>query len=238
MHENWLAERGEDFRAGVQIATLDPFRDIRTPSMTSSKMPPACSMPFTSSSSPVMPQVRYAVASSKTQPVTAGARVIPSTKSGFFCAPHTRKLTPRQQERLSEAFAADEAYISVEVAYHCAQQVRDVFHQDTPAQGRRLAAHLVERLPACPIPEIARLGRTLRKWKDALNAYFDTDGASNAPHRSHQRNHRTRQIHRQRLPQPHQLPTPNTPHRRRPRCLHPHSTLKHPIYSVGTWGAP
>ena len=66
-------------------------------------------------------------------------------------------------------------------------QVREVFHQVIPAQGQRLAAHLIQRLPACPIPEIARLGRTLRKWKDALDAYFDTGGASNAPHRSHQR---------------------------------------------------
>ena len=127
---------------------------------------------------------------------------------------------------------ADEAHISVEVAYRCAQQVRDVFHQDTPAQGRRLAARLVERLPTCPIPEIARLGRTLRKWKDAFLAYFDTGGASNAPHRSHQRNHRTRQTHRQRLPQPHQLQTPNAPHHRRPRRLHPHSTLKSPFICI------
>lgn len=97
------------------------------------------------------------------------------------------RLTKRQQERLREAFTADEAHISVEVAYHCAQQVRDVFHQATPAQGRRLATHLIKRLPTCPIPEIARLGRTLRKWKDAFLAYFDTAGASNAPHRSHQR---------------------------------------------------
>ena len=74
---------------------------------------------------------------------------------------------------------ADEAHISVGVAYHCAQQVREVFHQATPAQGQRLAARLIQRLPACPIPEIARLGRTLRKWKDALDNYFDTDGASN-----------------------------------------------------------
>ena len=37
-------------------------------------------------------------------------------------------------------------------------QVREVFHQATPAQGQRLAAHLIESLPACPIPEIARLG--------------------------------------------------------------------------------
>ena len=91
------------------------------------------------------------------------------------------KLTPRQQERLREAFTADEAHISVEVAYLLTQQVREVFHQDTPAQGRRLAARLVERLPTCPIPEIARLGRTLRKWKDAFLAYFDTGGASNGP---------------------------------------------------------
>ena len=108
-------------------------------------------------------------------------------------------------------------------------QVREVFHQDTPTQGRRLAAHLIEPLPACHIPEIARLGQTLRKWKDALDAYFDTAGASNAPHRSHQQNHRTRKTHRQRLLQPHQLPTPNAPHHRRPRCLHPHSTMKTPL---------
>ena len=30
---------------------------------------------------------------------------------------------------------ADAAHISVVVAYHCAQQVRDVFHQDTPAKA-------------------------------------------------------------------------------------------------------
>ena len=91
------------------------------------------------------------------------------------------RLTKRQQERLREAFTADEAHISVEVAYLLTQQVRDVFHQDTPAQGRRLAARLIESLPACSIPEIARLGRTLRKWKDAFLAYFDTGGASNGP---------------------------------------------------------
>ena len=55
-----------------------------------------------------------------------------------------------------------------------------MFHQDTLVQGRQLAAHLIEVLPTCPIPEIARLGRTLRKWKTTILAYFDT-GASNGP---------------------------------------------------------
>ena len=26
VYKNWLAERGEDFRSGIQIATLDPFQ--------------------------------------------------------------------------------------------------------------------------------------------------------------------------------------------------------------------
>ena len=170
--------------------------------------------------------MRYAAASSKTRPVTADARAIPSTQVRLLLRASRHRLTPRQKERLREAFVADEAHISVEVAYRCAQQVRDVFHQATPAQGQRLAAHLIESLPACPIPEIARLGRTLRKWKDALDAYFDTGGASNGPTEAINGHYRTRQTHRQRLPQPHQLPTPNAPHRRRPRRLHPHSTLK------------
>ena len=70
---------------------------------------------------------------------------------------------------------------SVEVTYHCAQQVRNVFHQATPAHRRRPATHLMKRLPTCPIPKNARLGRTLRTWKDAFLAYFDTGGASNGP---------------------------------------------------------
>ena len=57
--------------------------------------------------------------------------------------------------------------------------MRDIFHQATPAHGRRLATPLMKRLPTCPIPEIACLGRTQRKWKDAFLAYFDTAGASN-----------------------------------------------------------
>ena len=94
-------------------------------------------------------------------------------------------------------------------------QVRDVFHEATPAQGRHLATRLIQSLPACPIPEIARLGRTLRKWKDALDAYFDTAGASNAPHRSHQRPPRTPTRLRPRVSKPHQLHHPSTPRNRR-----------------------
>ena len=72
---------------GCESRRWIPSRDIRTPSTTSSKTPPACSTPSILSSSLATPQVRCVVASSKTPWVTADARVIPSTKSGFFCAP-------------------------------------------------------------------------------------------------------------------------------------------------------
>ena len=42
------------------------------------------------------------------------------------------RLTKRQQERLRAAFTADEAHISVEVAYQPTGQVCDALHEDTP----------------------------------------------------------------------------------------------------------
>ena len=196
--------------------------------MTSSKTQPACSTPSISSSSPVTSLMKYAVASSKTPWVTADAQAIPSTKSGFFCTPRATS-SPHVNKNDSERPSRQMRRISVSKSLTFTGQVREVFHQDTPAQGQRLAARLIESLPACPIPEIARLGRTLRKWKDAFLAYFDTGGASNGPTEAINGHYRTRQTHRQRLPQPHQLPTPNAPHRRRPRRLHPHSTMKSPF---------
>ena len=29
MYKNWLAERGEQFRSGIQIATVDPFQGYK-----------------------------------------------------------------------------------------------------------------------------------------------------------------------------------------------------------------
>ena len=48
-------------------------------------------------------------------------------------------------------------------------------------QGTGLVAEILDSFPSCRIPEIARLGRTLRRWRAAILAYFDTDGASNGP---------------------------------------------------------
>lgn len=85
-----------------------------------------------------------------------------------------------QQTRLASAFVVHPDHAAVEVVYQCAQDLRDVFHQPTPTQGSRLAKHLITALPSCPIPEIARLGKTLRRRRTASLAYFDTDATARA----------------------------------------------------------
>ncbi|MBP2437064.1 hypothetical protein JOF34_001650 [Microbacterium amylolyticum] len=50
---------------------------------------------------------------------------------------------------------------------------------DNLAAGLGIAEKVVASFSSCPIPEIARLGRTLKRWKDAFLAYFTTGRANN-----------------------------------------------------------
>jgi transposase len=123
-------------------------------------------------------------------------------------------LTDRQRARLEKAFTTDERHVEVEVAWSCAQQVRAAYHQNTHAAGRTIAEKILAPFTRCPIPEVARLGRTLKQWRSEFLGYFDTGGASNGGteainglielHRRIARGFRNRQ-----------LPPQNAAHRRR-----------------------
>ena len=130
-----------------------PFQGTaRTPLTTSSKTQPVCWTPVTSSHSPrdAPGEVRRRAGQDATG--HRGCRGIPSCHIRLLLRAWRDRLTKRQQERLREAFTADEAHISVEVAYHCAQQVRDVFHQATPTHGRHLATQPHEAPTNVPHP--------------------------------------------------------------------------------------
>lgn len=88
-------------------------------------------------------------------------------------------LTDKQQARLDAAFAHRDEHVEVEVAWQCAQQLRDAYRQTDLTAGRVIAEQVVDTFHTCPIPEIARLGRTLRRWRDAFLAYFTTGRANN-----------------------------------------------------------
>ncbi len=54
-----------------------------------------------------------------------------------------------------------------------------MYTTDDKAKGRHIAEQIISSFPSCPIPEVARLGRTLRAWKSHLLARFDTHRISN-----------------------------------------------------------
>jgi transposase len=92
-------------------------------------------------------------------------------------------LTDRQRARLDAGLhaglhAGDPTW-EVTVTWQCYQRLRGIYHQPTPAAGRRLAEQVIASPPTCPIPEVARLGRTLRAWRRQVLAYFHTGGVSN-----------------------------------------------------------
>jgi transposase len=89
------------------------------------------------------------------------------------------KLTDKQKARLDRAIAADERHDEVYVAWQCAQQLRAAYTAESLVEGRRIAEKVLASFPTCPIPEIRRLGRTLKQWRQAFMAYFDTGRATN-----------------------------------------------------------
>ena len=179
VYKDWLTAREPVFRDGIQVATLDPFQGYKN-AIDDQLEDATCVLDafhIVKLATSAVDEVRRRI-----QQQTLGhrgRRGDPLYGIRNLLRAGRERLTHRQQKRLHTAFAAHEDHVAVEVAYQCAQDVRDMFHQPSLAQGRRLAFRVIETLPSCPIPEIARLGRTLRKWKATILAYFDTHGASN-----------------------------------------------------------
>jgi transposase len=178
-YADWLDARGEAFRTRVTIATLDPFHGYKN--AIDDQLQDAVSVldafHIVKLGGQAVEEVRR-----RLQQAIHGHRgrkndPLYGIRNLLRCA--EERLTERQQVRLAKAIEADERHLEVFVAWQCAQQLRQVYHQPNAAAGRQLAEKIIDSFPACPIPEIARLGRTLKRWKAAFLAYFDTAGASN-----------------------------------------------------------
>ncbi len=89
-------------------------------------------------------------------------------------------LSERQHRRLSAGLMVGDPQGEVELAWSCYQQLRALYAGTAGLRQRRsLAEKIIASFPTCPIPEVARLGRTRRAWRAQVLAYFDTDGLSN-----------------------------------------------------------
>jgi transposase len=179
VYADWLQARGDAFRARVQVATLDPFHGYKNAidDQLDDAVAVLDAFHVVALASKALDQVRRRVQ----QEIHGhrGRKGDPLYGIRHILHAGPERLTDRQRARLDRALAADERHEEVAVAWQCAQQVRAVYHAATPAEGRAIAERIIAAFPSCPIPEIRRLGTTLRRWRAAFLAYFDTDGASN-----------------------------------------------------------
>ncbi|SLM92947.1 transposase [Brevibacterium yomogidense] len=80
-----------------------------------------------------------------------------------------------------------EAIIEVEVAWPCANQLRDAYRVKDLTEGSKFAERMLESFATCPISEFRRLGNTLTQWKAAFMSYLSTvqsnSGGTNAVNR-------------------------------------------------------
>ena len=89
-------------------------------------------------------------------------------------------LTERQHRKLQICLPLGDPDGEVELAWSCYQQLRAIYAGTASLRERRvLAEKVIASFPTCPVPEVARLGRTLRAWRAQVLAYFATDGLSN-----------------------------------------------------------
>jgi transposase len=178
-YRDWLDARGQQFRDGVKEATLDPFHGYKNAidDQLADAVAVLDAFHVVKLATTAVDECRrrlqqqiHGHRSRKTDPLY---RIRNLLRAG------QERLTDRQRARLATAFTADERHVEVEVAYRCAQQLRSVYHQTSHAAGRRIAIQVLDTFASCPIPEIARLGRTLRQWRREFLGYFDTGGANN-----------------------------------------------------------
>ena len=111
MYKNWLAERGEQFRSGIQIAALDPFQGYKNAialacSTDATSVRGACHIVTLAGEAPGEGRRRI-------QQDTTGHRGRtgdPLYHIRLLLRASRDRLTKRQQERLREAFTADETH--------------------------------------------------------------------------------------------------------------------------------
>jgi len=178
-YATWLTDRSADFRGGVKVATLDPFRGYANAlrDELSEAVPVLDAFHVVKLAAQAMDEVRRRV-----QQDTLGHRGHagdPLYRVRNILHRAAGDLTDRQWDRLTTSLAAGHPDDEVLVAWQCYQRVRAAYAADKPADGKTIAEHIVATFASCPIREIARLGRTLRQWKDTYLGYFTTGGANN-----------------------------------------------------------
>ena len=181
--KTWLASRPQAWRDGIEVVAMDGFSGFKT--ATSEELPDAVAVmdPFhvVRLAGDALDDCRR-----RTQQVTLGHRGRagdPLYGARRTLHTGTKLLTPRQHQRLDTLFA-DDAHVDVETTWSVYQHMIAAYREPDRRRARDLMAAVIGSLSAgvpTALPELARLGRTLKKRAADVLAYFDRPGTSNGP---------------------------------------------------------
>jgi len=177
----WLADRDQQWRAAIVTASLDPFRGYA--SALAGQLPAATRVldPFhvVKLGLTCVDTVRRRV-----QQDTLGHRGYaddPLFRSRRLLRRRGDRLTDRQRQRLDAALDAGDPTGQVTAAWLVAQHLMAAYATPDRTAGRAAADAAISLALTCPVPEITRLGRTLRGWRTEFLARFNQPDVSNGP---------------------------------------------------------
>ena len=178
-YAGWLKQQSNTFTAGIKHASLDPFRGYAN--AIRDELPDAVAVldafHVVKLGTQVVDEVRRRV-----QQDTLGRRGHkddPLYKIRGLLRRGREHLNERQVTKLNSCLVAGDPGWEVTLAWHAYQQLRSMYQADTPTAGRTIAEQVIASFTQCPIPEVARLGRTLRMWRQHVLARFETHRISN-----------------------------------------------------------
>lgn len=178
---DWVSDQSPQWRAGVTVAALDPFRGYATALTTS--LPHATRVldcfHVTRLGFAAVDDVRRRVQQAATG--HRGRRDDPLYRIRRVLRRRADRLSPHAWQRLFTGLALGDVDEQIGRTWVAAQDLRLIYR----ARDRRDAEQRLHRwLTLCAdsgVPELHRLARTIDSWRAELLAYFDTGGVSNGP---------------------------------------------------------
>ncbi len=178
---DWLAERDQQWKQRVATASLDPFRGYAT--ALSNQLPDAVRVldPFhvTRLGLDALDRVRRRVQQDTCghrgragEPLYGIRRVLRRRRD---------RLSSKARARLYAGLLAGDPDGETALTWAVAQDLMALYQLHDPDLARQRAEQLITDLRGCPIPELARLGRTLHAWRPEFLAHFDHPAVSNGP---------------------------------------------------------
>jgi transposase len=173
----WLAGRDEHWTKQITTASLDPFRGYAT--ALARQLPDAVRVldPFhiTKLGLSAVDDVRRRVQQEQTG--HRGRTGDPLYGIRRLLRRRADRLTGRAWQRLRDGLTAGDPTGEVTAAWSVAQDLMDCYH----TRDATAAAQLITAALDCPVPEVARLGRTLTSWRAEFLAAFTHPHVSNGP---------------------------------------------------------